>query len=66
MMHLKTARFEYFRNKRGSWKWHLRNMDGDMVAESSCDYGTIKEVKKAILLIRMYGIVAMNLKVESE
>ena len=58
--------FEYFRNKRGSWEWRLKNKDGIKIAVSASEYDTIKSVKRAIALFRISGVFAIKKRVNVE
>jgi uncharacterized protein YegP (UPF0339 family) len=51
----KSAKFEYYVDRAGNWRWHLKAPNGLIIADSGQGYNTRQDCLAGIGLVKLYA-----------
>jgi uncharacterized protein YegP (UPF0339 family) len=51
----KSAKFEYYRDRAGNWRWHLKAPNGLIIADSGQGYRNEQDCIFGIHLVQTYA-----------
>lgn len=51
----KTAKFEYYQDRAGLWRWHLKAPNGLIIADSGQGYHGRQDCLTGIQLVKLYA-----------
>lgn len=51
----RSAKFEYYLDRAGQWRWHLRAPNGEIIADSGQGYNSRQDCLYGIHLVQLYA-----------
>ena len=51
----KSAKFEYYRDRAGLWRWHLKAPNGLIIADSGQGYRSQEDCIYGLRLVKLYA-----------
>jgi uncharacterized protein YegP (UPF0339 family) len=51
----KSAKFEYYQDRAGLWRWHLKAPNGEIIADSGQGYRNREDCQSGIQLVKLYA-----------
>lgn len=51
----KSAKFRYYRDHAGLWRWRLRAPNGEIIADSGQGYHSLRDCLVGIKLVKLYA-----------
>ncbi len=54
----RSAKFEYYQDRSGSWRWHLKAPNGEILADSGQGYRYESDCVRGIQLVQIYAPAA--------
>ena len=59
----KSAKFEYYQDRSGFWRWHLKAPNGEILADSGQSYRYERDCLHGIQLVQIYDPTAQVVRV---
>ena len=50
-----SAKFEYYRDRAGQWRWHLKAPNGLLIADSGQGYRNEEDCVAGVRLVKRYA-----------
>jgi uncharacterized protein YegP (UPF0339 family) len=51
----RSAKFQYYQDRAGLWRWHLRAPNGEIIADSGQGYRSLGDCLMGIRLVKLYA-----------